>query len=196
MIKNKTLELAESLMLKNADDLKKLTMQDLEKYWVDLVGTTAPKWSSKQVAADRILKEATNTFMSAGPGTIPVDFGTLTQVLPPAVIPMKVSKGTVSKTIGRPPANKKVYTFIIDVAGAPLSDKTSDSFKRLPKQAKVILQNIKPGDYPEKELHIHVMALHANGKLTTKQDPWRIFQYYRSSMIQGNFLTMKNESQS
>jgi hypothetical protein len=189
MIKNKTLELAESLMLKNADDLKKLTMQDLEKYWVDLVGTTAPKWSSKQVAADRILKEATNTFMSAGPGTIPVDFGTLTQVLPPAVIPMKVSKGTVSKTIGRPPANKKVYTFLMEFAGD-----ATDSFKRLPKQAKVILQNIKPGDYPEKELYIHVMALHANGKLTTKQDPWRIFQYYRSSMIQGNFLTMKNES--
>ena len=184
------LEQAEALMLLNADDVKKQSMQWIEYQWHDLTGKTAPKWSSKQVAAERLLKEATNTFMSDKPNQSPNPFVEIVfDVKSGDHLPIVTKNDVSTKTTGRPPATKKMYTFIHDPSTKFIDN---EPYKRLPKQAKCILINIKPGVYPEKELLIHIMALHSQDKLTTKQDPWRIFQYYRSAMIQGNFLKMSN----
>ena len=91
------------------------------------------------------------------------------------------------KKAGRPKAPARVYTF-----GFSKDDAIANNWEGLPKQAISILSNLS-GDLtniPESDLKDQVSQLAADGTLSTKQDPWRIFQYYRSKMINHGYVTM------
>jgi len=65
--------------------------------------------------------------------------------------------------------------------------------KRIPPQAQVLMdyfvENMPEGGVTEQELEVLVRQCHSDGILKTRQDPWRIFQYYRSMLFERGFLT-------
>jgi hypothetical protein len=68
--------------------------------------------------------------------------------------------------------------------------------KGLPPQAivcaRILSAAVDSNHIPEAEAMQLIDAAHAAGKLKTDQEPWRIFQYYRPRLIEGDFLQMKS----
>ena len=90
-------------------------------------------------------------------------------------------KGT-KKSAGRPKSSPRVYTFDVP-----------EKIEGLPKQAVSILtgfSQMNGQELPEEKVQAFVQTLADTGELKTKQDPWRIFQYYRAKMISSGYLKM------
>jgi len=168
------IKLSQDTLAQTDEQLKTMSMADMGALFCNIVkAPTAPKFSDKTAAIKRIRKMAEQVIRDADVAGVPI----LDEIL--AVKP--------AKKAGRPKASAKVYTFLVD----NLTD--SDHYTRLPKQAKSILSHMVPGtDIPESELKDIIHQLAVDGKMQTKQDPWRIFQYYRSQMISSSFLRMTN----
>jgi hypothetical protein len=127
--------------------------------------THAPKFSDKGAAAKRILPMLEQKRAEQKPA--------LTFVDPPK----DLSK--IIKVRGRPSGQlaNRIYRFDFD---------TYDKYRRqLAPQARQIIDQLEVNVYTESELQAAV-------KVNTKQDPWRIFQYYRPKMIGLKILKLEN----
>ena len=169
-------KLSEETLQKTDDQLKMMSGADLASLFCQIVkAPTAPKFADKKSAIKRIRQMAQQVIDDTNKLIATADL----------VAAADVTDKKQSSKVGRPLASKKVYTF--------LSGYSEDNFKRLPKQAKAIIKAIDPDvKIPEAELKGHIMTLAKDNVLTTKQDPWRIFQYYRAAMINSSMLRMNN----
>ena len=50
-------------------------------------------------------------------------------------------------------------------------------------------------EFQESELKTLINELAESGKLKTRQNPWRIFQYYRANMISAGICKMPNSAE-
>ena len=67
----------------------------------------------------------------------------------------------------------------------------------MPKQAKDLAHIVKAelrSRWTEPELKQVIHAAARSGALKTKQDPWRIFQYYRSHLLNAGILRLTTRS--
>lgn len=163
-------KLSEETLQKTDDQLKIMSGADLAALFCQIVkAPTAPKFADKKSAIKRIRQMAHQVIDDAS------KLAETAELL----------DNQLSSKVGRPLASKKVYTF--------LSGYSEDNFKRLPKQAKAIVKAMNPDvKIPEADLKDYVIGLARDNVLTTKQDPWRIFQYYRAAMINSSMLRMNN----
>lgn len=97
----------------------------------------------------------------------------------------------------KPQPGTKAHDKLIDaITVSPLyQEYKRDRFaKQLPPQAETLMNyfvdNIPEGGCNEQQLEILVRQCHADGILKTKQDPWRIFQYYRPTLFGRGLLTV------
>jgi hypothetical protein len=151
---------------KTVEELRAYSMQDLQSLYSKMTKTHAPKFSDKGVAAKRILPMLEQRRKE----------WTLTQVPPPndlrGIIKVKKPRGRPSGQL-----SNRVYRFDFD---------TYDKHRRqLAPQARQIIDQLEQDVYTESELQTAV-------KVKTKQDPWRIFQYYRPKMIGLKILKLEN----
>jgi hypothetical protein len=140
-------------------------MQDLCSLYSKMTKTHAPKFSDKGAAAKRILPMLEQKRAEQKPA--------LTFADPPK----DLSK--IIKVRGRPSGQlaNRIYRFDFD---------TYDKCRRqLAPQARQIIDQLEVAVYTESELQAAV-------KVNTKQDPWRIFQYYRPKMIGLKILKLEN----
>ncbi|HMV57026.1 MAG TPA: hypothetical protein PKD38_07445 [Nitrospira sp.] len=115
---------------------------------------------------------------------------------------MVAAENVARKTRGpRPKRYKKkvAYRFCFD----PTCEGHANVYQRLPPQACALVDLLheltkmpeRPEDkrniFTEEELQGYVML--RRDMLYTKQDPWRIFQYYRGKLISGGFLRFHHE---
>lgn len=152
------------------DELRQFSMQDLCALYSKITKTHAPKFSDKGAAAKRILPmldqkraEASRLVFTDPPANV----GSL----------IKVKRGR-----GRPAGQTLNRTYVFDFAVY------QNNVRRMAPQAIQILDalvNLGQTTYTETELQQVV-------KVKTKQDPWRIFQYYRPKMISCRILRLEN----
>ena len=74
----------------------------------------------------------------------------------------------------------------------------SELDSKLTPQIKQILGGISESgnsEFQESELKSLINELAESGKLKTKQNPWRIFQYYRANMISAGICKMSNSAE-
>ena len=175
-------KLSEETLQKTDDQLKMMSGADLASLFCQIVkAPTAPKFADKKSAIKRIRQMAQQVINDKQTLIDTANLLVIKDGPNNVIVPGKKQ----SSKVGRPLASKKVYTF--------LSGYSEDNFKRLPKQAKAIVKAIDPDvKIPEAELKGHIMTLAKDNVLTTKQDPWRIFQYYRAAMINSSMLRMNN----
>lgn len=152
---------------KTIDELRAYSMQDLCALYSKITKTHAPKFSDKGAAAKRIL-------------------------------PMLEQKRNESKlVITDPPKDLKK---IIKVRGRPAGqlddriyvfnfDQFNLKYKQLAPQARMILRSLEDRGI----LRITEHELRAEVQVKTKQDPWRIFQYYRPKMISTGIVRLENQ---
>ena len=77
-------------------------------------------------------------------------------------------------------------------------DIPSELDSKLTPQIKQILGGISESgnsEFQESELKSLINELAESGKLKTKQNPWRIFQYYRANMISAGICKMQNSTE-
>lgn len=171
-------KLSEETLAKTDDQLKLMSGSDLASLFCQIVkAPTAPKFADKKSAIKRIRTMAQQVIDDANKLIATADIVAAANV---------TDKQQSSKSPGRPKAKSKIYKFL------PF-DSDGDNYKRLPKQAKAIISNVTVDeDITEADLKDVVVELAETGVLQTKQDPWRIFQYYRANMINSSMLRMSN----
>jgi hypothetical protein len=150
---------------KTVEELRVYSMQDLCSLYSKMTKTHAPKFSDKGAAAKRILPMLEQKRAEQKPA--------LTFADPPK----DLSK--IIKVRGRPSGQlaNRIYRFDFD---------TYDKCRRqLAPQARQIIDQLEVAVYTESELQAAV-------KVNTKQDPWRIFPYYRPKMIGLKILKLEN----
>lgn len=161
---------------KTVDELRKYSMQELSSLYSKIVKAHAPKFSDKGVAAKRILPllEQKRREFEIFPGT-KKQLDSLTIVDPPK----DLSK--IIKVRGRPKGQlaNRIYHFDFDAY-----DKNR---RELAPQARQIIDQLEVDTYTEAELQQAI-------KVRTKQDPWRIFQYYRPKLLALKLLRVENAS--
>jgi hypothetical protein len=148
---------------RSIDELKKFSMQELSSLYSKIVKAHCPKFSDKTVAAKRILPLLEQKRAESK----------LTFVDPPK----DLSK--IIKVRGRPSGQlaNRIYHFDFDAY---------DKHRReLAPQARQIIDQLEVDVYIESDLQQAI-------KVKTKQDPWRIFQYYRPKMIGLKILRLEN----
>lgn len=158
------------------DALRQFSMQDLCSLYSKLTKTHAPKFSDKGAAAKRILPMLEQKRSEAKLTVVPAPQFTVHPTADGGAV-VKVKRGR-----GRPAGQTLNRTYVFDFA---MYQSTN---RRLAPQAKQILDAlaaIGKTRYVETELQQTV-------KVKTKQDPWRIFQYYRPKMIACRVLKMEN----
>lgn len=146
------------------DGLKNMSMADLRGMFCMIVkAPDAPKFSDKTAAATRILKLANEVLAKN----------------------MEQTAETKTTKAGRPKAKPREYMFI--------SEQSEEHVADIAKQAQCIHQNMVHGQWiTEADTRAAVEQLKADGKLQTTQSSWRIFQYYRATMINRSLLKMRN----
>lgn len=154
---------------KTIDELRAYSMQDLQALYSKMTKTHAPKFSDKGVAAKRILPMLEQRRQEAAKKLI----------ITPA--PKDLSK--IIKVRGRPAGqnDQRVYVFNYD--------QFNQKYKALAPQARMILRSLEDrgiGRITETDLKAAI-------QVKTKQDPWRIFQYYRPKMISTGIVKMENQ---
>ena len=147
---------AEALDLVSNTDLQTLqetAMKDLKGLWSALMGgQTAPKFGDKDEAVQQLQD------LAADPSSLPE----------PAPAKAK-AKG---KGKGRPPAKAVEFWFNPERG----TDKVAN-------QAEVIYRAVEKDVWiPEATLREQIEQLKQDGTLVTRQDSWRIFQYYRPTL--------------
>ena len=83
---------------------------------------------------------------------------------------------------------KKVKAPKINNVEYVLADELPDSAAKLPPQAKTIVAWIQGEEGKVTEAKLREIASERAAELKTKQDPWRIFAYYRPRMIEEGIL--------
>lgn len=159
-----SIETSKSAVDKGLDGLKLLPMTELRAMFCNIVkAPDAPKFSDKTAAATRILKLANEVLAKN----------------------MEQTAETKTAKAGRPKAKPREYMFV--------SEQSEEHIADIAKQAQCIHQNMVHNEWiPESEVRIHVEAMKGEGKLQTTQSSWRIFQYYRATMINRSLLKMRN----
>lgn len=169
---------------KTVDELRKYSMQELSSLYSKIVKAHAPKFSDKGVAAKRILPllEQKRREFEIFPGT-KKQLDSLTIRGEPKLVfvdpPKDLSK--IIKVRGRPKGQlaNRIYHFDFDAY---------DKHRReLAPQARQIIDQLEVDTYTEAELQQAI-------KVRTKQDPWRIFQYYRPKLLALKLLRVENAS--
>lgn len=173
-------ELASQCLSKGVEQLAKgHSMQELQAMFCQLVkAPQAPKFSDKTAAAKRVVVMAQEVEKSA-PALVGVP--ELNEIFQPdSGVKLKVVRAR-----GRPKAGPRTYTFM---------QSTHKHCDLLPKQAMAIVQHF-PKDMPisSAEVEDRIKTIAADGRLKTKQDPIRIFLYYRAKMISYGWLRMQHD---
>lgn len=169
---------------KTVDELRKYSMQELSSLYSKIVKAHAPKFSDKGVAAKRILPllEQKRREFEIFPGTKKQLDSLKVRGEPKLVFvdpPKDLSK--IIKVRGRPKGQlaNRIYHFDFDAY-----DKNR---RELAPQARQIIDQLEVDTYTEAELQQAI-------KVRTKQDPWRIFQYYRPKLLALKLLRVENAS--
>ena len=151
---------------RSIDELKKFSMQELSSLYSKIVKAHCPKFSDKTAAAKRILPLLEQKRAESK----------LTFVDPPK----DLSK--IIKVRGRPKGqlSSRLYHFNFD--------KFYDRERDFAPQARQIIRALAAKNistFAEAELISLI-------DVKTKQDPWRIFQYYRPQMVSRGVLRLEN----
>ena len=151
---------------RSIDELKKFSMQELSSLYSKIVKAHCPKFSDKTVAAKRILPLLEQKRTESK----------LTFVDPPK----DLSK--IIKVRGRPKGqlSSRLYHFNFD--------KFYDRERDFAPQARQIIRALAAKNistFAEAELISLI-------DVKTKQNPWRIFQYYRPQLINRGVLRLEN----
>lgn len=169
-------ELAKAVLGQDTDEMiKQHSMNELSTLFCKIVkAPTAPKFSDKKAAVKRIKQMAEEVVKAGDPVPVPE----LNEVF-------GVSKSKEKKP-GRPKNKPREYFFT----------EGSDKAPRLAGQAIALVDHMldwAPDQWiPEEQVRHFVLEAALNGALNTKQDPWRIFQYYRAQLINKGFCRMRN----
>ena len=173
---------------KTVDELRKYSMQELSSLYSKIVKAHAPKFSDKGVAAKRILPllEQKRHEFEIFPGT-KKQLDSLTIRGEPKLVfvdpPKDLSK--IIKVRGRPSGQlaNRIYHFDFS--------RFLDVERQLPPQACGIIRSLMKQDeqttWTEGDLPAAI-------EVKTKQNPWRIFQYYRPKLLALKVLRVENAS--
>lgn len=156
------------------EELRQFPMTDLTALYSKMTKTHAPKFSDKGAAAKRILpmlqqkQREKNALVFTDP---PKNVGKLIKV------------AGDKKVRGRPAGqlDDRVYVFNYS--------RFNEKYKQLAPQARMILRSLEDrgiNNLSESELKTQI-------QVKTKQDPWRIFQYYRPKMISYGIIKLENQ---
>ena len=169
-------ELATEVVELGVEKLRTMhNMQELQSLFCRIVkAPTAPKFSDKGAAAKRVVQMAQEVLKTADPVPVPE----LNEVFGVSVVK--------DKKRGRPKNKPREYFFT----------EGNDKAPRLAAQAVALVDHMldwAPDQWiPEEQVRHFVLEAALNGALNTKQDPWRIFQYYRAQLISKGFCRMRN----
>lgn len=173
------------------DELKNYSMQDLCSLYSKIVKAPAPKFSDKAAAAKRILPLLEQKRAEANPVAVP-ELDSIFELEPAADGVRIVIKGEASAESapsapssskrGRPSGQLSSRRYVVDF------DKFWLQQRELPPQARQIIESLsKTNEQEFLESELPGLLL-----LKTKQDPWRIFQYYRPKLIAAGVLRVIN----
>ena len=172
------------------------SMAELKSLFTEITGLEkVPSFSDKLAAAKRIFKE----YAKAPKHPVPEPVVTHVAEIPEqptgkvlfndgddmADVPPPCTDNSLPDP---PPAKLKAKdrTYTFNVSGGSLND------AKIPGQMMVILGEFMDDTdaHTEVALQAMIQEFAHEGILTTKQPPWRIFQYYRPRMIKLGFLTV------
>lgn len=161
------------------EELKEYSMQDLSSLYSKIVKAHCPKFSDKTAAAKRILPLLEQKRSESKLTIVPVP--ELSFVFSPdggAVVSGKRKRGRPAHQL-----DKRIYHFNFE--------RFYDREREFAPQAKQILRALSAKNLTS----ISEAELIPLVSVKTKQDPWRIFQYYRPKMISRGVLRIENASQ-
>jgi len=161
------------------DELKKYSMQDLCSLYSKIVKAPAPKFSDKGAAAKRIFPLLEQKRREANPVAVP-ELNSIFE-LPTEDRGVRIILSAPKKR-GRPSGQLSNRRYVIDF------DRFWLKQRDLPPQAKQIIESLSKTN----EQEFLESELPGLLQLKTKQDPWRIFQYYRPKLIAAGVLKVVN----
>jgi hypothetical protein len=181
---------------KSVEELKKFSMQDLSSLYAKIVKAPPPKFSDKGAAANRILPLLQQKQLEQQQHEM-MEFSEFMNELSnkQKAIASEMAKRScrdeidettvvIKKVRGRPRGLLSSRKYVIDF------DKFWLKQRELPPQAKQIIESLSKTNRQEfVEFEIPILL-----DLKTKQDPWRIFQYYRPKLIAAGVVKVINAS--
>ena len=183
------------------------SMAELTALFLDITGaSSAPKWADKLAAAKRIFKEYAKAPKHPAPEPVVTHVAELPELYQAVIETQEQQTGKVlfndgddmadvpppctDEYISDPPpvklkAKDRTYTFSV-------ADEADLVNAKIPGQMTAILREFMDDTdaHTEVALQAIIQQIADDGILTTKQPPWRIFQYYRPRMIKLGFLTV------
>lgn len=159
---------------KTLDELRQYSMMDLTALYSRITKTHAPKFSDKGAAAKRILPMLEQKRAETKLTVVPA---------PKFSVHPTPDGGAIIKVRGRPAGqlDQRIYVFNFDQFNL--------KYKQLAPQARMILRSLEDRGI----MRISEQDLKVAVQVKTKQDPWRIFQYYRPKMISTGIVRMENQ---
>ena len=183
------------------------SMAELTALFLDITGaSSAPKWADKLAAAKRIFKEYAKAPKHPAPEPVVTHVAELPELYQAVIETQEQQTGKVlfndgddmadvpppctDEYISDPPpvklkAKDRTYTFSV-------ADEADLVNAKIPGQMTAILREFMDDTdaHTEGALQAIIQQIADDGILTTKQPPWRIFQYYRPRMIKLGFLSV------
>ena len=183
------------------------SMAELTALFLDITGaSSAPKWADKLAAAKRIFKESAKAPKHPAPEPVVTHVAELPELYQAVIETQEQQTGKVlfndgddmadvpppctDEYISDPPpvklkAKDRTYTFSV-------ADEADLVNAKIPGQMTAILREFMDDTdaHTEVALQAIIQQIADDGILTTKQPPWRIFQYYRPRMIKLGFLSV------
>ncbi len=161
-------KLSQDTLAQTDEQLKLMPMADISALYCHIVkAPTAPKFSDKNAAIKRIRKMAEEVINAADVQPVP-----------------ELDEIFSVKAVGRPKNKPREYMFL---------HHGENRIEGVAKQAQAIHDNMVHDSWiAETDVRSKVESLKADGSLATKQSSWRIFQYYRSTLIGRGLLKMRN----
>jgi len=155
------------------DELRKYSMQELSSLYSKIVKTHAPKFSDKGAAAKRILPLLEQKRAEAKLTVVPA---------PKFSVHPTADGGAIVKVRGRPSGQlaSRIYHFNFG--------KFYDRERDFAPQARQIMRALAAKNV-ETVTEAELVTLI---DVKTKQNPWRIFQYYRPQLINRGVLRLEN----
>ena len=172
------------------------SMAELTALFLDITGaSSAPKWSDKLAAAKRIFKEYAKAPKHPVPEPVVTHVAEIPEQPTGKVLfndgddMADVPPPCTDDSLPDPPpvklkAKDRTYTFNVTA--------DTDVATKIPMQMTAILREFVDDTdaHTEVALQAIIQQIADDGILTTKQPPWRIFQYYRPRMIKLGFLSV------
>ena len=179
---------------------KSNSMAELKSLFTEITGLEkVPSFSDKLAAAKRIFKEYAKAPKHPAPEPVVTHVAEIPELMtvqPTGKVLFNdgddmadVPPPCADEYISDPPPAKlkaKDRTYTFNVSGGSLND------AKIPGQMMVILSEFMDDTdaHTEVALQAMIQEFAHEGILTTKQPPWRIFQYYRPRMIKLGLLTV------